>query len=137
MGMLAWVMMGLALWHFTIFLPDRFWGGIVGAFLGALIGAIVFGLIVSIPLIVWGSQLVLKLLDRYPAVVTFGGALLGWIAGGLIVNDPAGDRWPVLDTPVAEYGMSIVCALFVVIVGYALKRRNAARIAGDSPNGTH
>jgi hypothetical protein len=47
MGMLAWVMMGLALWHFTIFLPDHFVGGIVGAFLGALIGAIVFGLIVN------------------------------------------------------------------------------------------
>jgi hypothetical protein len=47
MGMLAWVMMGLALWHFTIFLPDHFLGGIVGAFLGALIGAIVFGLIVN------------------------------------------------------------------------------------------
>ncbi len=47
MGMLAWVMMGLALWHFTIWLPDRFWGGIVGAFVGALIGAIVFGLIVN------------------------------------------------------------------------------------------
>jgi hypothetical protein len=42
--MLAWVMMGLAIWHFTVFLPDRFWGGIVGAFLGALAGAIVFGL---------------------------------------------------------------------------------------------
>jgi uncharacterized membrane protein len=41
MGMLAWVMMGLAIWHFTIFLPDRFWGGIVGAFVGALLGAIV------------------------------------------------------------------------------------------------
>jgi uncharacterized membrane protein YeaQ/YmgE (transglycosylase-associated protein family) len=47
MGMLAWVMMGLALWHFTIFLPDRFWGGIVGAFLGALIGAIVGGLLIN------------------------------------------------------------------------------------------
>ena len=47
MGMLAWVMMGLAIWHFTIFLPDRFYGGIVGAFLGALIGAVVFGLIVN------------------------------------------------------------------------------------------
>jgi hypothetical protein len=47
MGMLAWVMMGLALWHFTIFLPDRFWGGIVGAFLGALLGAMIFGLIVN------------------------------------------------------------------------------------------
>ena len=47
MGMLAWVMMGLAIWHFTIFLPDRFWAGIVGAFLGALVGAVVFGLIVN------------------------------------------------------------------------------------------
>ena len=47
MGMLAWVMMGLALWHFTIFLPDRFWGGIVGAFLGALLGGVAFGFIVN------------------------------------------------------------------------------------------
>ena len=47
MGMLAWVMMGLALWHFTIWLPDRYWGGIVGAFIGALIGAALFGLIVN------------------------------------------------------------------------------------------
>ena len=43
MGALAWVMMGLALWHFTIFLPDRFWGGIVGAFVGAVVGAFLFG----------------------------------------------------------------------------------------------
>jgi uncharacterized membrane protein YeaQ/YmgE (transglycosylase-associated protein family) len=47
MGMLAWIMMGLAIWHFTIFLPDRSWGGIVGDFVGALIGAVVFGLIVN------------------------------------------------------------------------------------------
>ena len=43
MGLLAWAMMGLALWHFTIWLPDRFWGGIVGALIGALIGAALFG----------------------------------------------------------------------------------------------
>ena len=47
MGMLAWVMMGLALWHFTIWLPDRYWGGIVGALIGALIGAVVCGLVVN------------------------------------------------------------------------------------------
>src|ERR1700709_2002485 len=46
MGLLAWVMMGLAIWHYTIFLPDRFWGGIVGAFVGSLIGSIVVGLII-------------------------------------------------------------------------------------------
>ncbi|PRX29214.1 YjbE family integral membrane protein [Paraburkholderia sp. BL18I3N2] len=90
---------------------------------------VIFGLVVSIPLIVWGSQLVLKLLDRFPIVITLGAALLGWIAGGLIINDPAGDRWPVLDTPWAEYGMSIAGALFVVVLGYLLKRRNAHRAA--------
>jgi hypothetical protein len=47
MALLVWTMTGLALWHFTVFLPDRFWGGIVGAFCGALTGAIIFGLIVN------------------------------------------------------------------------------------------
>ena len=46
MGLLGWVIMGLAIWHFTIFLPDRFWGGIVGAFVGSLLGSIVVGLII-------------------------------------------------------------------------------------------
>lgn len=46
MGLLAWVMMGLAIWHFTIWLPDRYWGGIVGAFVGAIVGAALFGLII-------------------------------------------------------------------------------------------
>ena len=48
MGMLAWIIMGLALWHYTIFLPDRFWGGIVGAFLASIAGAIVAGIIISL-----------------------------------------------------------------------------------------
>jgi len=91
------------------------------------IALVIFGLIVSIPLIVWGSTLVLKLLDRFPVIVTIGAALLGWIAGGLIINDPAGDRWPLLDSPAAEYGAKIAGALIVVIVGYALKRRTRRR----------
>lgn len=48
---------------------------------------VIFGLVVSVPIIVWGSTLVLKLIDRFPAVVTFGAALLGWIAGGMLVTD--------------------------------------------------
>jgi ABC-type Fe3+ transport system permease subunit len=46
MGMLGWVIMGLAIWHFTIWLPDRFWGGIVGALVGSLVGSIVVGLVI-------------------------------------------------------------------------------------------
>lgn len=48
MAMVVWFTMGLALWHFTVFLPDRFWQGIVGALLGATLGAVIFGAIVSI-----------------------------------------------------------------------------------------
>ncbi|TMK55976.1 MAG: hypothetical protein E6G51_11590 [Actinobacteria bacterium] len=47
MALVVFFMMGIALWHFTVFLPDRFWQGIVGAFLGAVIGSIVFGMIVQ------------------------------------------------------------------------------------------
>jgi Stage V sporulation protein family len=46
MGLLGWVMMGLAIWHYTIWLPDRFWGGIVGALIGSLIGSVVVGLLI-------------------------------------------------------------------------------------------
>lgn len=72
MGLLAWVIMGLALWHFTIWLPDRFWGGIVGALIGALIGAALFGLIVngfSIP--------GLHTTHLYTALEAIPGALIG------------------------------------------------------------
>ena len=47
MALLVWFTMGIALWHFTVFLPDHFWQGIVGAFIGAVIGAIVFGAVVE------------------------------------------------------------------------------------------
>ena len=47
MSALVWVMVGLALWHFTVFLPDHFWAGIVGAFLGAVVGSFLFGFIIS------------------------------------------------------------------------------------------
>ena len=47
MALVVFFIMGIALWHFTVFLPDRFWQGIVGAFLGAVLGSIVFGLIVQ------------------------------------------------------------------------------------------
>ena len=48
MALLVWFTMGIALWHFTVFLPDHFWQGIVGAFLGSVIGAVVFGAITEV-----------------------------------------------------------------------------------------
>ncbi len=48
MALVVWITMGIALWHFTVFLPEHFWQGIVGAFIGSVLGAVIFGLIVEI-----------------------------------------------------------------------------------------
>ena len=47
MGLLVWAMMGIAIWHFAVFAPDHFWGGVVGAFIAAVAGAVVIGLLVQ------------------------------------------------------------------------------------------
>jgi ABC-type sulfate transport system permease component len=79
-SMLVWVMMGIAIWHFAVFVPDRFWGGIVGAFLAAIAGAALFGLLVS-GLQVPGRQDT----DIVQAFIAIPGAVLGlalcWLYG--------------------------------------------------------
>lgn len=83
---------------------------------------VIFGLLVSVPIIIWGSQLVLKLMDRFPAIITLGGMLLGWIAGTMAHSDPAARDW-LPQTSVWSYGLGIAGALGVFLVGAALKRR--------------
>ncbi len=74
---------------------------------------VVLGLLISIPIIVWGSTMVIKLMARFPMIITLGGMLLGWIAGGMLVTDPAfvnPDKWlwmPKLGT-VDEKGMAVI-----------------------------
>jgi len=55
MNVLIWAMIGIALWHFAVLVPDRFWGGIVGAFLAALLGALVSGYVLPSPGISWAN----------------------------------------------------------------------------------
>ena len=75
MSMVVWVMMGIAIWHFTVFVPDRFWGGIVGAFLAAIVGAALFGFVVS-GLTVPGRNDT----ELLQALIAIPGALLGLAA---------------------------------------------------------
>jgi len=77
-------------------------------------GLVVFGIMVSIPLIVWGSKLVLKLMDRFPVVIVFGGGLLGWIAGGMALTDvvvqpylAGAPKWLHLTSAVAGAGLVV------------------------------
>lgn len=83
---------------------------------------VVFGLLVSVPFIVCGSQIILKFIDRFPIIVWFGGALLGWIAGGMMVTDGfVVSRWP--EAAEWHYAAGIVGALIVVAVGGWFARR--------------
>lgn len=90
---------------------------------------LVLGLLISIPLIVYGSTLVLKALDRFPLLITAGGALLGWIAGEVIVTDPVIVEWVAREAHYLHdwYVASIVGAVFVVGVGLGLRRVIEAR----------
>ncbi len=90
------------------------------------IGLVVFGLIVSVPIIIWGSTLVLKLIDRYPLVVTFGAGLLGWIAGGMLVTDVVIVNQFGEQPTAVKIAAEVIGALLVVIVGRWLASRKTA-----------
>ncbi len=90
------------------------------------IGLVIFGLIVSVPIIVWGSTLVLKLMDRFPVVIVFGAALLGWIAGDMLVRDVIVQGWVAANAAWMNYGGPVAGVLIVVVVGKWLARRASA-----------
>jgi len=84
---------------------------------------VIFGLLVSIPIIVWGSQLVLKLMDRFPLIITLGAALLGYIAGGLVLTDPAvTSRLGEMSSQTVTLA-GLAGAALVVLLGRVLARR--------------
>ncbi len=84
---------------------------------------IVFGLLLSIPIIMLGSQLVIKLMDRFPIVIVAGGALLGWIAGSMAVSDVAVGDWFKATLPGSQWIGPTVGAVFVIVVGKWLAAR--------------
>ncbi|MES2090133.1 MAG: TerC family protein [Pseudomonadota bacterium] len=85
---------------------------------------VAFGLLVSIPIIVWGSTMVLKLMDRFPLIITAGGMLLGWIAGTLAVSDPAAAPY-VVETSTHRYIAGSVGALLVLAFGTLFAKRQS------------
>ncbi len=131
--------------HASIQGSDRLWSAVktvivadlvmsvdnVIAIAGAATGAgekhqlplVIFGLLVSVPIIIWGSQMVLKLMDRFPIIITVGGMLLGWIAGTMAHTDPAVRDW-LPQATVWNYGMGIAGALLVYVAGLVLRARS-------------
>ncbi len=103
---------------------------------------VAFGIMVSIPIVIWGSSLVLKIMDRVPALVTAGGALLGYLGGAMISSDLAlkarvaslldGELPPLAtgDTRLSLAG--ITGALFVVLAGWWISQRRGNNVDADN-----
>jgi predicted tellurium resistance membrane protein TerC len=98
---------------------------------GAAHGNIVlvtFGILVSVPIIVWGSRIVLRLMDRFPMVITIGAALLGWIAGGMLLGDVVLRSFTEGWHSATPYIASALGAGLVVLIGKLISQRHARKL---------
>ena len=93
---------------------------------------LILGLGISIPIVIFGSTLVLHLMERFPVIITFGGALLGWIAGEMMVTDPVIADWVQGQAAWLHsyFGAAIVGAAAVVAIGTAITKRRSSGESG-------
>jgi YjbE family integral membrane protein len=99
--------------------------GVAAAAHGSVV-LLVFGLLVSIPLIAWSSQLVLKLIDRFPFIIYAGGALLGYVAGEMLVSEALFSS--LVEARHYLHSLTpVFCALLVLVVGKWLAMRKAVK----------
>ena len=89
----------------------------------ARLALLVIGMGLSIPLIIVGSQILLKLMSKWPVIITLGAALLGFVAGEMAVTDPAIDDWFHSRFGHIDYAVSAACAVLVVAIGLAWAHR--------------
>jgi len=88
---------------------------------------IIIGLVVSIPLIIFGAQLVIMMLSRWPWLVWFGAALLGWVAGELIADEQAlKGVFAAFNEKLVHFSLAAIGAAIVLAAGYVVKKRHAA-----------
>jgi YjbE family integral membrane protein len=78
---------------------------------------LVIGLLLSMPLIIYGSTLLMKVMTRFPIIITLGGALLGYVAGEMAVTDPILVSWVQTNMPLLHTIVPITCAVIVVVMG--------------------
>lgn len=89
------------------------------------VGLLALGIMISIPLMVIGAQMMLWLIDRIPGLMAAGSALLGWVAGSLAMSDPVVIEWLGHPDELAHYAVAAASAVFAVAAGLWLARRRA------------
>ncbi len=87
------------------------------------IGVVIFGLLLSVPIIIGGSAIILRVMTRYPIIITAGGALLGWLGGDMISTDPLWAGRLAAWSPHATLIGAVLGAAIVVALGELLARR--------------
>jgi YjbE family integral membrane protein len=94
---------------------------------------LVLGLVISIPLVVYGATMLMKLMERYPIIITLGAAILGWTAGEMMVTDPAVAGWVKADAAWLDtfYVAPAVGAVLVVVLGKWLAGRKKPAPGGE------
>ncbi|MBL8518520.1 MAG: TerC family protein [Betaproteobacteria bacterium] len=102
--------------------------GVAGAAKGSLV-LLVLGLLISIPLVIFSSQIILKVMARWPIIIVIGAALLGWVAGDMAVRDFAIRDWVAANAAWLKYAAPATGAVFVVTLGRWLAARGAEREA--------
>lgn len=107
--------------------------GMAGAARGHL-GMLVVGLVITIPLILFCSAIIMRLMERFPVLVTLGGALLGYVAGEMATSDPIVKVRIAAEAPMLDIVVPIVGALFVVGVGKLLSYRKTRQLETAEPN---
>jgi YjbE family integral membrane protein len=93
---------------------------------------LVLGLLISIPLVIFGSTILMKFMERWPIIITIGGGLLGWVAGEMAITDPAVKEWVDTNAGWLHYVAPAAGAAIVVAVGKWLARRSAEH-EGERP----
>jgi YjbE family integral membrane protein len=89
---------------------------------------LVLGLAISIPLVVFGATMLMKVMDRFPIIITIGAALLGWVAGDMAATDPVLKDWVDANAAWLHWGAPVAGAIFVVAAGkWLAARAEAAR----------
>ena len=103
--------------------------GMAGAAKGHL-GMLFVGMVITIPLILFGSALIMKLMNRFPVFITFGAGLLGWVAGEMAIADPLIEHTVATRAHYIEFVAPLVGAFLVVVTGHMLARRRRAEQPG-------
>ncbi|MBU3558435.1 YjbE family putative metal transport protein [Polynucleobacter sp. Nonnen-W13] len=111
----------------TIVIADAIMGldnvlAVAGASHGSYV-LVVLGLLISIPVVIWGSTQILKIVERYPSVTYLGAAVLAWTAAKMMISEPISQDWLATQSPALEYLIQVVVVLGVLISGFIRSRR--------------